>query len=372
MAGPQTPSWEEEERFKKPDGGFEADEKAVHSAHMEPGTLEWPGAKAAAAERASVMSECPSLKGGESRTESQRELGAEEQKPAAPAGPTGAGGGGAPEEKRSHLEVKVEEINSMPDEAARVFTLGVTESQREYGASWDEVTEKSHFLGSHGVPTNGYHPDWQRGPPKRGCDACHRDSLKAGAAVFSAALVFPLLVWGGYMFLPFDAPVLESAPLRLVYTLRCSVFAIVPIVLGLLVLGASRLHYRYLKPLCEGNSEPRQVAVHQRFVEDSVSLFLLYFLQLAVMAAYLTQDLLKLVPLLTIVFALGRLCYWLGAALGSSVRGFGFGLSFLPMLAMLVANLYFIFIVDADGSIFSDESMPPPNPRVSHRQRFWG
>lgn len=74
----------------------------------------------------------------------------------------------------------------------------------------------------------------------------------------------------------------------------------------MLVLGVSRLWYRSLNPRFEGEREVKQVAVHQRYVEDSISLFLLYFLQLAVMAAYLNQDLLKLVPLLTIVFAFGR------------------------------------------------------------------
>lgn len=48
----------------------------------------------------------------------------------------------------------------------------------------------------------------------------------------TSALFFPFLVWGGFVFLPFDAPLLDGAPLRLVYTLRCSVFAAAPIVLG--------------------------------------------------------------------------------------------------------------------------------------------
>lgn len=68
--------------------------------------------------------------------------------------------------------------------------------------------------------------------PTAGCGCCSRDALKLAASVFSGALLFPFLVWGGYVFLPFDAPLLETAPLRLVYTLRCSVFGVVPIVLG--------------------------------------------------------------------------------------------------------------------------------------------
>ncbi|RXN31711.1 transmembrane 79-like protein [Labeo rohita] len=202
------------------------------------------------------------------------------------------------------------------------------------------------------------------------CGGSNRDALKLGASMFTSALIFPLLVWGGYVFLPFDAPLLDSAPLRLVYTLRCSVFAVIPIVLGMLVLGVSRLWYRSLKPRFEGEREVKQVAVHQRYVEDSISLFLLYFLQLAVMAAYLNQDLLKLIPLLTIIFAFGRLLYWVAAACDSSLRGVGFGFSFLPMLVMLVANLYFIFLSESGGSIFAPDVPDAPVP--PSKQRFWG
>lgn len=50
----------------------------------------------------------------------------------------------------------------------------------------------------------------------------------------------------------------------------------------------------------------QEVIVHRRFLSDSASLFLIYFLQLVVMAMYLSQEQLKLIPLLTVVFAFGR------------------------------------------------------------------
>lgn len=56
----------------------------------------------------------------------------------------------------------------------------------------------------------------------------------------------------------------------------------------------------------EKEVELQEVTVHRRFVSDSASLFLIYFLQLVVMAMYLSQEQLKLVPLLTVVFAFGR------------------------------------------------------------------
>uniref|UniRef100_A0A7N6ATF5 Transmembrane protein 79b n=1 Tax=Anabas testudineus TaxID=64144 RepID=A0A7N6ATF5_ANATE len=204
----------------------------------------------------------------------------------------------------------------------------------------------------------------------------YRDALKVGVSLMTSALLFPFLVWGGFVFLPFDAPLMDGAALRLIYTLRCSIFAATPIVLGWLVLGISRIRSGAFRPLFEEQmkgAELQDVTVHRRFISDSVSLFLIYFLQLAVMVMYLRQEHLKLVPLLTVVFAFGRLVYWVAAAFGSSVRGFGFGLSFLPSLVMMVANIYFIFTVEAAGSIFSlpappEEELTPP----AGKQRFWG
>lgn len=48
----------------------------------------------------------------------------------------------------------------------------------------------------------------------------------------ASGILFPLLVWGGYAFLPFDPPLVVGTPFRVVYTLRCSFFATIPIVLG--------------------------------------------------------------------------------------------------------------------------------------------
>ncbi|MEQ2216152.1 hypothetical protein XENOCAPTIV_011522 [Xenoophorus captivus] len=215
---------------------------------------------------------------------------------------------------------------------------------------------------------------WKTRGGNQGCS--DRDALKLGVSLMTSALLFPFLVWGGYVFLPFDAPLLEGAPLRLVYTMRCSVFAAAPILLGWLVLGVSRLRSGATQPVIVDDfreAELQEVTVHRRFISDSASLFLIYFLQLVVLAMYLSQEQLKLIPLLTIIFAFGRLAYWVAAAFGSSIRGFGFGLSFLPSVTMMVANFYFIFTVEAAGSIFSvppppDEDLAPP----TGRQRFWG
>uniref|UniRef100_A0A4W5NIS8 Transmembrane protein 79b n=1 Tax=Hucho hucho TaxID=62062 RepID=A0A4W5NIS8_9TELE len=410
-AEPQTPTWGAEgekviQELEKGREGVVEKEEMFSSAKLEPTTLQWPGDRDVEkttknrsaltvkedkgrgkgddpeGERRSVHSMCTSLQEGGSGIESKRGLGlgvermrTEEEWMEREVQHPGLC------KRGKKVQVEVEDgMNSMPEKAAQVFNPSVTilhssstpTSPREREAFWDVNAEKSLHLVPQGTPPDGYYHDWpmEGGSSKCGCDCANRDALKVGVSLFTAALIFPLLVWGGYVFLPFDAPLLDSAPLRLVYTVRCSVFAVVPIILGWLVLGVSRMRLGNVKPLCE--MEAREVGVHRRYVDDSVTLFLLYFLQLAIMAPYLSQDLLKLVPLLTIIFTFGRLMYWVAAALGSSVRGFGFGLSFLPTVAMLGANLYFIFTMDVGGTIFAQDVVHHQDPPPASRQRFWG
>lgn len=61
---------------------------------------------------------------------------------------------------------------------------------------------------------------------------CSGATLKAVASVVGALFLCPCLIYGAYVFLPFDAPLLPTVSTRLVYTLRCAAFATVPIVLG--------------------------------------------------------------------------------------------------------------------------------------------
>ncbi|KAM4736067.1 transmembrane protein 79 [Anableps anableps] len=372
LTGPQTEDGGGTD-MKQPEDG----DKPRGSAMMEPSTLQWPEDRTmgtdglargqiSKGDRVSVRSDL-SLREASSWTESERGRRIE--------------GAGLTGEVREHLEE--EEENHLPEKAAQVFSPAVTvlpspPSPRDTEAFWEMESERSPFLSPREVDYNqhGYQFEFTEDTPpstcNRGCSG--RDALKLGVSLMTSALLFPFLVWGGYVFLPFDAPLLEGAPLRLVYTLRCSVFAAAPVVLGWLVLGVSRLRSGSTQPVIVDDfkeAELQEVSVHRRFISDSASLFLIYFLQLVVMAMYLSQEQLKLVPLLTIIFALGRLAYWVAAAFGSSLRGFGFGLSFLPSLVMMVANFYFIFTVEAAGSIFS-AALPPDEAPPTGRQRFWG
>ncbi|KAF4081790.1 hypothetical protein AMELA_G00165070 [Ameiurus melas] len=211
---------------------------------------------------------------------------------------------------------------------------------------------------------------WER--PKqspRSCCVCCGEMMSSVVCFLAGAVMFPLLVWGGHDLLPLNLPVVRGAPSRLVYTLRCSLFATFPIILGVLVHGVSRLKFSSLNPLFEGKRASHQTLVHMTYVQDSLRLFLLFFVQLAVMSTYIHHDALKLVPLLTIVFVFGRLIYWPSVCFSSSVRVLGFSLSFLPILVLMGLNLYFICSSTGEGAVFD---VAPPTTAPPPKARWWG
>ncbi|XP_008851840.1 transmembrane protein 79 [Nannospalax galili] len=263
-------------------------------------------------------------------------------------------------------ELLKEDANLLPEKAARAFVpidLRCIERRPQEDLivrCEASQAERRNFLSaglSHPEPPERKWAEAVVRPPGWSCGGCGscggREALRAVASVVAALVFFPCLLYGAYAFLPFDAPRLPTMSSRLVYTLRCGVFATFPIVLGLLVYGLSLLCFSALRPFGEPR---REVEIHRQYVAQSVQLFILYFFNLAVLSTYLPQDTLKLLPLLTGLFAISRLIYWLTFAVGRSFRGFGYGLTFLPLLAMLVWNLYYMFVVEPERMLTASES----------------
>lgn len=387
-----------EEITDEEEGSKEVEEEVTSSALLEPSTLPWPGDKdkrpqmdnddgvSEAEERdTGISGGSQDLSEELSQAESDRK-GKAKWRESMPEGERwrdeeievqrdDKGDGSLADDEEEEEEEDEGESNWIPEKAGQGVTPKVTivrpagkEVPEESRLYVERVEEKEPQMEPESE--GHFHPEWTEQDDKYFlCEHPCSDKLKVILALVAAGVLFPLLVWGGYALLPFDSPLLESAPLRVVYTLRCSFFAIIPILLGVVVEGVARLRYSALKPLYQSKLVNRQVAVHWHYVNESLSLFLFFFLQLAVMATYISQDLVKLVPLLTIIFAFGRLIYWLCLSLDSSIRGLGFGFSFLPILVMLGANLYYVCSSVGQSAVFD---VAPPTTAPPPRQRWWG
>nr|XP_060613871.1 transmembrane protein 79 isoform X2 [Anolis sagrei ordinatus] len=294
-------------------------------------------------------------------------------------------------EEEEGEEEEEEEANAMPEAAAHVFVPidpycieRTTTGHEKTGRDFEEQRapreggrvdpERQNFV-SHGYSAHFDDLPGDIREPKACADrwpcfrngTCSSANLKAVASMLAATVIFPCLLYGAYVFLPFDVPLMPTMGTRLVYALRCGVFATFPIVVGMIVYGVSRLCFSSLQPFGELR---REVEIHRHYVSQSVHLFILYFFNIAVLSTYLPQEGLKLIPLLTALFAIARLLYWLAYAMGRSFRGFGFGLTFLPLLTMLLFNLYSMFLNDSESMFAINDAMGEQDKAV--KPRYWG
>ncbi|CAJ0968835.1 unnamed protein product [Ranitomeya imitator] len=196
----------------------------------------------------------------------------------------------------------------------------------------------------------------EREPEQPGLCLCHLTCLKVVGSFVLSMVIFPALLYAAYAWLPFDAPLIPDVPSRLVYTLRCSAFASFPIVLGVMIHGVSRLcasSYDPFKP------KEREVTIPPSVCEAGHLSFCLVLLQ-PLGAGHLPAPAAAEVhtaPHLSLLFI--QLIYWLSFAVGRSFRGFGYGLTFLPLLSMMICNLYFMFVIEPEKMVFLGNRVVP-------------
>ncbi|KAL6108157.1 uncharacterized protein ACO6RY_18756 [Pungitius sinensis] len=186
------------------------------------------------------------------------------------------------------------------------------------------------------------------------CKCCPSGRVPAFFSVLASLLCAAGVLYALYFYVPIRPPDCPDAASRIVFTLCCCVVAGVPILLAMLV-GAACQFCTASFGLRE--AFPRRRAVHQLFVTASLEQLLLYVLNLVVMAALLPQDQLKLVPILVAMFLFGRLVYWISLSVCSSWRGFGSGLTFFPLLAMVALNLFLVYTLNLKEPIFVSQDV---------------
>ncbi|XP_075758822.1 uncharacterized protein LOC142818994 [Pelodiscus sinensis] len=177
-------------------------------------------------------------------------------------------------------------------------------------------------------------------PPGTCCGCCTSAHLKAVSSVFVSLLLAPWILYGLYHFLPFEPPLCPDLASRVAFALRCLLIAVVPIALGVVFGALATLCSVAIGPL---DPQPPSSLLHRLHVTGSVEQLVIFCLNAVVLATFLAQEHLRLIPTLAGLFSFGRCCYWISLHVGGAYRGFGFGLSFFPVLAMTIYNLFCLY-----------------------------
>ena len=134
---------------------------------------------------------------------------------------------------------------------------------------------------------------------------------------------------------------------RIALVIKDAVIAILPAVLAICIVAAQRLNpSMFVGRMPKPNSA---VDINNRFILNTVEQFILYFIGNAGIALYCPPEEARTLIILTALFLMGRVLFWVGYHYNPYVRAFGFGITFYPTVAVyLWLILYMVFGIHVD------------------------
>jgi len=129
---------------------------------------------------------------------------------------------------------------------------------------------------------------------------------------------------------------------RLAVVINCAIFAVLPGVIGVAVVAAQRLNPEmWVGQKVRPNSS---LDINTRFILNTFEQFTLYIIGMAGLAIYAPIEEARSLPILTALFLLGRVLFWIGYHKNPYLRAFGFGLTFYPTVGVYAwLLLYMLF-----------------------------
>jgi uncharacterized MAPEG superfamily protein len=118
---------------------------------------------------------------------------------------------------------------------------------------------------------------------------------------------------------------------RIALVLKDAVFALLPGVIGICIVAAQRLNpSMFVGQTPKPNSS---VDINNKFILNTFEQFTAYFVANAGLAMYCPPEEARSLPLLTALFVMGRILFWIGYHKNPYLRAFGFGITFYPTVA---------------------------------------
>jgi hypothetical protein len=115
---------------------------------------------------------------------------------------------------------------------------------------------------------------------------------------------------------------------RLALVIKDAVFAILPAVIAIGIAAGQRLNpNNFVGQTTKPNSA---LDINTRFILNTFEQFILFFIANAGLAVYCPLEEARTLPILTAIFLLGRMLFWIGYHYNPYMRAFGFGLTFWP------------------------------------------
>ncbi len=150
--------------------------------------------------------------------------------------------------------------------------------------------------------------------------------------VLVANWIFSLAFYVTAKFIFTWSPLSWTVADRLELMIKCSIFSVLPAIAAIAIVAAQRLNPdMWVGQKVKPNSA---LDVNTRFILNTLEQFILFLIGLAGIAMYAPHTEAHSIPVLTALFLLGRMLFWVGYHKNPYLRAFGFGVTFYPTVGV--------------------------------------
>ncbi len=153
----------------------------------------------------------------------------------------------------------------------------------------------------------------------------------------SGVISMVFTVWILCLVLP-DTAVGAFAIDRIVFALRANAFAVLPLLIGIIVVGNGRFLSDAINPLAHKESETMEI--NGRVVDNTFQQTFIFFVGTLALSTILTSTSLKVIAALAITFVLARIAFWVGYRINPLYRAFGMGATGYMNVGILATVIY--------------------------------
>ena len=148
---------------------------------------------------------------------------------------------------------------------------------------------------------------------------------------------------------------LHSQADRLVFALRLQLPGLITLFIALLYVMIKRTTLGIYNPL---TSQDSAIDLQKKILANTVEQFILSFGNSLILASFLPEDKLRILPFIAGSFFIGRLIFFICYSLNEATRGIGFIITIVPSLGALVYNVYFLFSQGLTAKLGSSSVRP--------------
>lgn len=144
------------------------------------------------------------------------------------------------------------------------------------------------------------------------------------------------------VYFPFPKLHLPTLLDRVVFTLRCLVVSLLAIVAGIMAVANVRFATVAINPL--DPSGKKLTELRQKYLQNTVEQFLVHSFSILALSTYLSEEKMHMIPLLIVLFVIGRALFYVGYSFNPIWRAAGFAMTWIPTVLVSGYCLYCICV----------------------------